>query len=163
MMNTAIANNNAGQPAIGSSVNGSPVTAQNQAWYSGGSNDAQITRILNNNGVPSSIVAPTSSGPQLSQYETALSQGRGVIAAGDVQGLPGWGTQTGDHGVVVTGYEYDDDGNVTHVIYNDTGIGKCNQRATAAQFQSFLDIGAYNAIAHGFSPNGGVVTNNPIW
>ncbi|MCU7946951.1 MAG: hypothetical protein KZQ72_09975, partial [Candidatus Thiodiazotropha sp. (ex Cardiolucina cf. quadrata)] len=70
---------------------------------------------------------------------------------------------TGAHAVMVTGYEYDDDGNVTHVIYNDTGIGACNQRATAAQFQNFLTTGANNAVANGFVPSGGTVTNNPIW
>ncbi|MET0108552.1 MAG: PAAR domain-containing protein [Candidatus Thiodiazotropha sp.] len=163
MMNTAIANNNASQPAIGSAGSGGPVTAANQAWYSGGTTSGQQVSILGNNGVPSSRIAPTSTGLQLSQFETALSQSRGVIANGDVAGLPGWGTQTGAHAVLVTGYEYDDDGNITHVIYNDTGIGACNQRATAAQFQNFLTIGANNAVANGFSPNGAAVTNNPIW
>jgi hypothetical protein len=163
MMNTAIANNNAFQPAIGSAGSGGPVTSQNQAWYSGGTTPDQQAAILTNNGVPSSTIPATSTGAQLSQYETALSQGRGVIANGDVSGLPGWGTQTGMHAVLVTGYEYDDDGNITHVIYNDTGIGACNQRATAAQFQSFLTIGAINSITDGFIPSGAAVTNNPIW
>jgi hypothetical protein len=163
MMNTAIANSNASQPAIGSAGSGGPVTAANQAWYSGGTTSGQQASILTNNGVPSSRVAPTSTGLQLSQLETALSQGRGVIANGDVSGLPGWGTQTGAHAVTVTGYEYDDNGNITHVIYNDTGIGACNQRATAAQFQNFLTTGANNSIANGFAPSGAAVTNNPIW
>ncbi|WP_316364274.1 PAAR domain-containing protein [Candidatus Thiodiazotropha sp. CDECU1] len=163
MMNTAIANSNASQAAIGSAGSGGTVTAANQAWYSGGTTSGQQASILTNNGVPSSRVAPTSTGLQLSQLETALSQGRGVIANGDVSGLPGWGTQTGAHAVTVTGYEYDDAGNITHVIYNDTGIGACNQRATAAQFQNFLTTGANNSIANGFAPSGAAVTNNPIW
>ncbi len=163
MMNNAITNGNTTPPAIGSTVGGTVVTPQNQAYFSGGTTYTQQASILTNNGVPSTGVPPTSSGAQLGQYELALSQGRGVIANGDVQGLPGWGTQTGFHAVTVTGYEYDDDGNLTHVIYNDTGIGACNKRVTAAQFQSFLDFGASNAIAQGFSPNGGTVTNNPIW
>jgi uncharacterized Zn-binding protein involved in type VI secretion len=163
MLSTAITNGNAIQPAVGSPGTGGPVTAQNQAWHSGGANSLQIADILTNNGVPSTPMAPASGGLQLSQLETALSQGRGVIVGGDVSGLPGWGGQTGDHGVTVTGYEYDDAGNITHVIYNDTGIGVCNQRATAVQFQNFLTIGANNAIATGFTPNGAVVTNNSIW
>ncbi|MEW8077457.1 MAG: PAAR domain-containing protein [Candidatus Thiodiazotropha endolucinida] len=165
MMNTAIANNNASQATVGtpSSPGGAPVTAQNQAFFSGGTTPSQQASILTNNGVPSSTIPATSTGAQLSQYETALSQGRGVIANGDVSGLPGWGTQTGQHAVLVTGYEYDDNGNITHVIYNDTGIGACNQRATAAQFQNFLTIGANNSIANGFTPSGAAVTNNSIW
>jgi uncharacterized Zn-binding protein involved in type VI secretion len=163
MLNNAIANGNASQPAVGSAGSGGPVNAQNQAWYSGGTTSGQQATILTNNGVPSSRVAPASGGLQLSQLETALSQSRGVIANGDVSGLPGWGTQTGAHAVMVTGYEYDDAGNITHVIYNDTGIGACNQRATAAQFQNFLTTGANNSIANGFAPSGAAVTNNPIY
>ncbi|MEL0587589.1 MAG: C39 family peptidase [Candidatus Thiodiazotropha sp. (ex. Lucinoma kazani)] len=165
MFNNAITNGNASQSAIGSpsSPGGAPVTAQNQAFFSGGTTPSQQASILTNNGVPSSTIAPTATGAQLSQYETALSQGRGVIANGDVSGLPGWGTQTGQHAVLVTGYEYDDNGNITNVIYNDTGIGVCNQRATAAQFQNFLTTGANNSIANGFAPSGAAVTNNPVW
>ncbi|MEW8428967.1 MAG: hypothetical protein G8D61_04570 [gamma proteobacterium symbiont of Ctena orbiculata] len=163
MLNNAIANGNASQPAIGSAGSGGQVTAQNQAWYSGGTTSGGQVSILSNNGVPASRVAPAAGGMQLSQLETALSQGRGVIANGDVAGLPGWGTQTGAHAVTVTGYEYDDAGNITHVIYNDTGIGVCNQRATAAQFQNFLTTGANNAVANGFAPSGAAVTTNPIW
>ncbi|MCU7871635.1 MAG: PAAR domain-containing protein [Candidatus Thiodiazotropha sp. (ex Lucinoma borealis)] len=164
LLNTAIANGNASQPAIGSTGSGGGVvTAQNQAWHSGGTTSGQQASLLTNNGVPSTRMAPTATGAQVGQFETALSQGRGVIANGDVAGLPGWGTQTGAHAVMVTGYEYDDDGNVTHVIYNDTGIGACNQRATAAQFQNFLTTGANNSVANGFAPSGAAVTNNPIW
>jgi uncharacterized Zn-binding protein involved in type VI secretion len=163
MLSRAIKNNNATQPAIGSTKGSSTVTAQNQQFFSGGSNLSQVGDILKNNKVPTTYVPPTSSGAQLSQFELALSQGRGVILGGDVAGLPGWGSQTGGHGVLVTGYEYDDDGNITHVIYNDTGIGVCNQRATKAQFEKFLSVGANNAIAQGMAPNGGAVTDNPIW
>lgn len=163
MLNNAIANGNASQPAIGSTVGTTTVTAQNQAFFSGGTLDTQVTSILNNNGVPATTIPATPTGAQLSQYELALSQGRGVVTGGDVSGLPGWGSQTGGHAVTVTGYEYDDNGNITHVRYNDTGIGACNQRATAAQFQNFMNIEANNLIAQGFTPLGGTVTNNPIW
>jgi uncharacterized Zn-binding protein involved in type VI secretion len=163
MMSNAITNGNTIPPAIGSTVGGTVVTPQNQAFFSGGTTSGQQASILTNNGVPSSRIAPASGGAQLSQFELPLSQGRGLIANGDVSGLPGWGSQTGAHAVMVTGYEYDDSGNITHVIYNDTGIGACNQRATAAQFQNFLTTGANNAVANGFAPSGAAVTNNPIW
>ncbi len=174
LMNQAIAGGNATQPAIGSVqaggggavTPGSPgttVTAANQAFFSGGTTSQQQAAILNANGVPATRQAPNAGGAQLSQFELPASQGRGIQANGDVSGLPGWGTQTGAHSVLVTGLEYDDAGNITHVHYNDTGIGACGQRATAAQFQSFLSIGAANATANGFAPSGFVTTNNQIW
>ncbi len=85
------------------------------------------------------------------------------MAGGDVSGLPGWGSQSGGHSVLLTGFEYDDNGNITHVLYTDTGIGVCNQRATAAQFQNAMNIEANNIIANGGTPLGAAVTNNPIW
>ncbi len=105
----------------------------------------------------------TPTGAQLSQYELALSLGRGVLAGGDVSGLPEWDGQSGAHSVLLTGFEYDDNGNITHVRYTDTGIGVCNQRATAAQFQNTMNIEANNIIANGGTPLGAAVTNNPIW
>ncbi len=163
LMSSAVANGNASQPAVGSVQGTTAVTAQNQAFFSGGTSPTQQANILTNNGVASSVIPATPTGAQLGQYELALSQGRGVLAGGDVAGLPGWGGQSGSHAVLVTGYEYDDAGNITHVHYNDTGIGVCNQRATAAQFQNAMNIEANNLISQGFSPYGAAVTNNPIW
>lgn len=165
LMNQAVAAGNSSMPAIGSTQpGGTVVTAQNQRFFGGGTTSQQQVAILGANGVPATRIAPpTAAGVQVSQYETAVSQGRAVIANGDVSGLPGWGTQTGGHAVTVTGLQYDDAGNITNVIYNDTGIGVCGQTATAAQFQNFLSTGAANAAANGFSPSGSVATNNPIW
>lgn len=163
LLNSAMASGNAGQAAIGSLQGTTVVTPQNQLFFSGGTLPSQQAAILTNNGVPASVISATPTGAQLSQYELALSQGRGVLAGGDVSGLPGWGGQTGGHAVLVTGYEYDDNGNITRVHYNDTGLGICNQTATPAQFQNAMTTEANNLIAQGFSPLGAAVTNNPIW
>jgi hypothetical protein len=163
LLNSAIASGNASQATIASVQGGIVVTPQNQMFFSGGTVPSQQAAILTNNGVPASVILATPTGANLSQYELALSQGRGVLAGGDVSGLPGWGGQSGGHAVLVTGYDYDDNGNITHVHYNDTGLGICNQTATAAQFQNAMNIEANNLIAQGFSPLGAAVTNNPIW
>lgn len=174
LMNQAIASGNASQAPIGSvqgggggastpGAGGTVVTPQNQAWFSGGTSDTQQANILTANGIPSSTIPATPTGAQLGQYEVAMSQGRAVLSGGDVSGLPGWGGQTGSHAVLITGYEYDDAGNLTHVTYNDTGLGVCGQRVTAAQFQNFMNIEANNMIAQGSSPFGAAVTNNPVW
>ncbi len=163
LFNSAIANGNASQPAVGSNVGGTVVTANNQAFFSGGTSPSQQARILSNNGVPATTIPATATGAQLSQYEVAVSQGRAVLAGGDVSGFPGWGGQTGSHAVLITGFEYDDAGNLTNVIYNDTGLGICSQRATNAQFQNAMTTEANNLIAQGFSPFGAAVTNNPVW
>lgn len=174
LMSQAIAGGNASQPAIGSvqgggggastpGAGGITVTAQNQAWFSGGTTDVQQANILSQNGIPASTIPATPTGAQLSQYEEAMSQGRAVLSGGDVSGLPGWNGQAGSHAVLITGYEYDDNGNLTHVIYNDTGLGVCGQRITAAQFQNFMNIEANNIIAQGGTPFGAAVTTNPVW
>lgn len=163
LFNSAIAGGNASQPAIGSSVSGTTVTAANQAWFSGGTVPSQQAAILNANGVPATTIPATPTGAQLGQYEVAMSQGRAVLAGGDVSGFPGWGTQTGGHAVLITGFEYDDAGNLTNVIYNDTGLGICGQRATAAQFQTAMTTEANNIIANGGTPLGAAVTTNSVW
>jgi len=163
LLNSAMANGNAAQATVGSVQGGTVVTAQNQMFFSGGTVPSQQAAILTNNGVPASVIPATPTGAQLGQYELALSQGKGVLAGGDVAGLPGWGGQSGGHAVLITGYEYDDNGNIVAVHYNDTGIGVCNQTATPAQFQNAMNIEANNLIAQGFTPLGAAVTNNPIW
>ncbi len=138
------------------------VTAGNQAFLSGGTNSGTIARLLTQNGVPSAEI-PSAGVPAIADMETPLSQGRGVIAPLDVTGLPGWGTQSGGHAVTVTGIEYDDAGNITAVIYNDTGIGVCQQRATPAQFQAALNTLGATSLSQGRPLNKLVATNNPVW
>ena len=104
---------------------------------------------------------------QLSQYEVPLSQGRAIIANGDVSGFPasaGYGVQANmrGHAIVVTGMDYDDAGNITNVHYNDTN-SMCGQTITSAQFSNFLNTFANRAQANGFSAPNSVVTNNTVW
>jgi YD repeat-containing protein len=87
-----------------------------------------------------------------------------VFSGGDVSGLPASAgyTSGGGHAVTVTGFDYDDAGNLTHVHYNDTN-SMCGSRITAAQFQNFMDAESSAFIANGNTPFGSVITNNPIW
>lgn len=124
-------------------------------WASGGTRPAQRVSILAANGVPATTMAPN-----IQNIELAVSQGRGVISSvwaarlwpANVATSSGLvpGSATGGHAIVVTGVEYDADGNIVNVIVNDTGLGSCSQPIPAAQFQNSLksDIN---------------VTDNPIW
>ena len=58
---------------------------------------------------------------------------------------------TGPHVVLVTGVEYDENGNMKNVIINDTGTGECGKSYPAAKFK-----GALMGDNH-------VVTKRPIW
>ncbi len=122
----------------------------------GGTGAGQRQSILGANGVPSTIQATTADNIGL-----ATSQGRGVIVNLDAAQL--WPTTHGIspppgslHAVTVTGVEYDDAGNVTNYIVNDTGVSggpNCGVRVPAATFNAAT-------AAH---PNTQLnVTNNPI-
>ena len=129
---------------------GSPPVVAN-----GGTGAAGRQAILANAGVPSTVQASN-----LTNVGLASSQGQGVIANLDASFL--WNNVPGVvtpppgslHAVVVTGVEYDDAGNPTNVIINDTGTGQCGRRVSAAQWNSA--VGAHPAPALN-------VTNNPIW
>jgi hypothetical protein len=85
----------------------------------------------------------------------ALSDGRGVIVSVDAQPIWGPGAQPGSlHAVTVTGAEYDDAGQLSNVIINDTGSGVGSQTIPAAQFHQAV-------AAHPASRLN--VTNDPIW
>ncbi len=167
LLNGAIAAGNADIPPAVGSVDpgtGQTVTASNSLFFAGGTTPTQQAAILSANGVPATTIAPTATGQQLSQFELPLSQGRAVLSGGDVSALPGWPAgSSGGHAVLITGFDYDDAGNITNVHYNDTGIGACGQTATAAQFQAFMDTEAQNLIANGLTPLGAAVTTNPVW
>jgi len=135
----------------------------------GGTTAQQQVSLLSSSGVPASPIAPLAgnNGVQLSQYELPLSQGRGVIAHGDVSGFPasmGYGNSPNmrGHAVTVTGFDYDDAGNITNVHYNDTN-SMCNQTIPKSDFSNFLNTFANRAQANGFSQPNSVVTNNPVW
>jgi hypothetical protein len=123
----------------------------------GGTTAAQRVNILTGNGVP----AATTAGASMQELEVAVASGRGTISsvmAGTLwQGTPagaGVPPGTGPHAILVTGVEYDENGNIKNVIINDTGAGTCMQSVPAAKFQNAL-------AARGGVPH--VVTNNPIW
>jgi YD repeat-containing protein len=85
----------------------------------------------------------------------AMSRGQGAVVSLDAAVLWGPPTPPGSrHAVTVTGVEYDDAGNRTAVIINDTGTGQCGQRVPANQFDQAT-------AAHGNSQLN--VTSSPIW
>jgi uncharacterized Zn-binding protein involved in type VI secretion len=124
---------------------GGPLVAAN-----GGTNAAQRQAILAANGVPSTVQGPT-----MDNLGLAMSRGQGVIANIDAAPLWGGTTPVGSlHAITVTGVEYNDAGNPTAVIINDTGTGQCGQRVPIATFQA--------AQAAHPAPQLNVTTN-PIW
>lgn len=120
------------------------------AFADGGTNPVGRQAILAANGVPSTIQQTT---PQ--NLGLAMSRGQGAIVSLDAAQLWGSPTPPGSlHAVTVVGVEYDDAGNRTAVIINDTGNGNCGQRVPAATFDK-------STKAH---PNSQLnVTTNPLW
>jgi uncharacterized Zn-binding protein involved in type VI secretion len=114
--------------------------------HRGGTGPADREAILSSQGV-SSVREPQN----MQNIERAVAEGRGVITSHDAGTL--WNTSdTGGHAVVVTGVEYDADGNPVNVIINDTGTGQCRQSVPAQRFQNSL------------RPNREInVTARPIW
>lgn len=122
-------------------------------FASGGTGPADRQQILANNGVPSHL-----EDRNMGNLETAMANGQGAIVVVDSQTLWTNGAtppSTGDHVVVVTGVEYDDNGNVAAVWINDTGAGTCSQRVTPAVWNSATGPAIGN-----WQTN---VTDNPIW
>jgi len=110
--------------------------------------------ILANSGV-ASTVQPSN----LNNIGSALSRGQGVIANVDAGVL--WGNNQylgGGHAVTVTGIEYDDNGNVTNVIINDTGDNVCGRPVPVDTWNNAVN--AYNTPFRSPELN---VTNNPIF
>lgn len=108
----------------------------------------QRENILANNGVPS-----TRQEASMGNITQAVAEGRGVITAHDVSVL--WGpANTGGHAIVVTGIEYDANGNPVNVMVNDTGKNppNCSVSYPADTFRNSLQPG---------TPIN--VTSNPIW
>ncbi|MBK8916160.1 MAG: PAAR domain-containing protein [Phycisphaerales bacterium] len=130
---------------LASGTPGSPPVFAN-----GGTGAAGRQSILAANGVPSNIQATTTTNMGLN-----AAAGRGMIVNLDAAPLWGGTTPAGSlHAVVVTGVVYDDAGNVTDVVINDTGTGQCGQTVPIATFNAAT-------AAH---PNTQLnVTNAQIW
>ena len=110
----------------------------------------QIAGILSSNGVLATSV-PHSMG----NIETALFQGRGVIVGvwrGNMPITQGVLPNMGGHAILITGAVYDDNGNITEYIINDTGTGQCGAHIPANSLN--------NALMGGLDH---ITTNNPIW
>jgi uncharacterized Zn-binding protein involved in type VI secretion len=137
------------QTAIDNSwANGTPGSPP--SFANGGTNPATRQSILANAGVASTVQSSNATNLGL-----AMSRGQGVIASLDAAPLWGGAAPAGSlHAVTVTGVEYDDNGNVTNVIINDTGTGLCGQVVPIATWNSA--VGAHPSPALN-------VTTNPIF
>jgi uncharacterized Zn-binding protein involved in type VI secretion len=111
----------------------------------GGTRPGERQALLARHNVPSSL-QPN----RLENIVQAVAEGKGVISSNEVSVL--WGQQRGGHAVVVSGLTYDDSGELTNVIINDTGSGEGSRRVPAAQFEDSLRWGT--------DAN---VTDAPIW
>lgn len=103
--------------------------------HQGGTSDSDRHRMLQSYGVGSTFPPAT-----VEDTETSVQQGKGVIMPMD--NMPdGKGGNIDHHIVVVTGYEYDENGNMKQVIYNDTVRG-CGSKMEADEFKSKCQKGA---------------------
>lgn len=146
--NSNVSENQLLQSAInGGQASGTPGSPP--VFADGGTNPAARQTILANAGVASTVEASN-----LNNLGLAMSRGQGTIASLDAAPLWGGTTPPGSlHAVTVTGVQYDDNGNVTNVIINDTGTGQCGQ---------VIPIATWNA-AVGAHPNPRLnVTTNSI-
>ncbi|MBZ5729303.1 MAG: hypothetical protein LAP87_30550 [Acidobacteriia bacterium] len=91
--------------------NGDAESTRNRA-DSGGTDPGERKNILASNGVPSTL-----QNGSMANITQAVAEGRGVITSHDVAILWGPGN-SGGHAVVVTGAQYDANGNLTNIIYN---------------------------------------------
>jgi uncharacterized Zn-binding protein involved in type VI secretion len=156
---TASKNNpaiNTGPPAFPTPLGppGSP-----NVFAHGGTYPSNQAALLGANGVPATVGSTATT----NGMEMAMSQGRGTLVNIDAAAL--WPTTAGNspaagawHVVTVTGIEYDDNGNITNYIINDTGTagGNCGVRVPKATFEGAA--AAYHTPGQGM-----VTTNNAIW
>jgi uncharacterized Zn-binding protein involved in type VI secretion len=129
-------------------------------WQDGGSTAYQRQALLTDFGIPSTVEENN-----LSNISQALASGKGVMADTDASIL--WKGVIPDnqlpkspafHEITITGIEYDDNGNITNVIINDTGTGNCSRKIPVDQWnkavQAVRDAG-YSAQIN--------VTSKPIF
>jgi len=103
----------------------------------GGTSPSGRSNILTNNGVANHT--ETASRQNIMQ---AVAEGRGVITSHDAGRL--WGNPAfngSGHAVLVTGVQFDANGNPVNVIINDTGQGICSNSVAAPQFFGSLRAG----------------------
>jgi len=122
-----------------------------EAERNGGSWPWSTRALLQHNGVAAGMHPPT-----VANLAQAVAEGRGVLASVDAAVLWGKGTPPGSwHVVLVTGAQYDADGQVVSFVVNDTGClpPNCGRVYSVA------------AMAKGMGRNGGelVVTETRVW
>ena len=159
------------QVPLGSNINGVAVTPQNQMYFSGGTVPSTQVALLGANGVPATTVAQGSA-----NLATPVAQGNAAIVNLDAAVLwpaeqPGttaasFGLTPGNgngHAVLVTGYDYDDAGNITAAHVNDTGLGLCNVTVPIQALENAQTSFQNYSSANGFAPPQNVVTQVPVW
>lgn len=114
--------------------------------HRGGATSDENRRTLERYGIPAREEEMS-----FDQIRLAVADGRGVITTHSTAILWGPG-EVGRHAVLVTGFEYDDEGRLVSVVINDTGAGACVQHLDPTQFERSLVPG--EAV---------VVTERPIW
>lgn len=128
-------------------------TAPNKIAQAGGSWPDQRERLLNEKGVPAERIPSN-----MNNIAQAVAEGKGVqvdIWAGNIW-PPQFGFKpgTGAHVILVTGLKFDENGELTDVLINDTGAGDCGRSLPAATLEGALMPGRQNDL---------VVTKDPIW
>ena len=115
---------------------------------SGGTGPDGRQAILDRHGVESTLEDATAA-----DLQQALAEGKGVITSHDAGKLWNKPTYLGSgHAILVTGAEYDANGELKTVYFNDTGTGECRNSLPAADFLGSLRSGR--------DMN---VTKDPIW
>jgi hypothetical protein len=101
----------------------------------------------------------------------ALASGKGVIAETDARIL--WENvpniilprELTPHAVIVTGIEYDDNGNIINIIINDRGTGNCSRKILIDQWNRALQSrnDAKDSNGNHYAPATILVTDSPIF
>jgi hypothetical protein len=147
IINRANGTNVSEDQLLNQSMNNGDADNERHRADSGGTSPDQRQNILANNGVPSTEQPAT-----MANIQQAVAEKKGVISSHDAGRLWGNPNVSGGHAIVVTGIQYDANGNPVTVFTNDTGLGQCQRGVPAGQFQASLRPGR---------PLN--VTNNPIW
>jgi uncharacterized Zn-binding protein involved in type VI secretion len=136
-------------------TNVDPLDASN----TGGTSAEERRQILANNGVPSTTIM----NPTQQDISNAILDRRGIIINADAGKL--WNGDPnipnpaayngGGHAVTITDGDYDSNGNLTHVIINDTGTGTQGRRVPIGQIMDANQARGTNAAIN--------VTDAPIW
>jgi hypothetical protein len=119
----------------------------------GASSISDNQRTLERNGVPAQVVDGGSEDDTVGRIAQATAEGRGVITEHDAGRL--WGDDTeGGHAITVVGVQFDEHGQPSQIIANDTGRAdqNCWVHYPVDRFRDSLKPGGTM-----------VITDEPIW